>query len=892
MIKEMIKNHWLKKMTSVIVAVAFTVSPMTSSYDTKAFVVTDKDVTRLERLSQPSTSYKFSTNELGVVNFHPSWGDKEANINSMLDYIDDAHELGVKILLFPEMCVTGYVSSSNPAAEDYKWAVESAEELDGPTARTFAKVADDYDMWIIYGATQKIEGDTLHAYNSAFACSPEGDITAYQKIHPVEGSWCTPGETPVLLDAGSYGKIGLSICYDTYATPELGRYYSAQGCNLLLNPTATSRGYSLEDDSAWEWYYKNRIESAASREGFTIMSSDLVGKDGLNDKYTFPGGSVILNGSAAYYGGTVGANGKGNTKADIITGEEGLVTNVTALTARSSGACNNKDFNPELYTQLYKELADKKANGESLSYKSTTKEQPRAAVVNMTGYWGNKDKTKAKMIDYIKEAAGKGVDILVFPETVLSGYGYVEPSKDPFYHKYGVAMQVATAETIPGETTYELSEYAKKYDMYIIFGMTQKEKKYRMYENGVEKVYNAAAILYPDGKIDSYQKIQRAGQEDQWSVCGTTPKIIETKWGKVGIDICRDGHFYPEVGRYYAAMGCTLFIHPTATTGNAWYRESRIGSYTDRDGMAAITCNLLGGDGIYNPSGTFDPTNDEANFDENGNFVGGDAIPEDAGEYDASNTYWKSSSWIGTGGIFNSTSLIITKTRLGIDLNGTGSESEVYAQNSLTSPLGLEVADMDLSRSGFSITGFNPSLFSKMYNELAVLYRGEYKSVYGENAVAKPVTINVNLIPELSEETTTVEETSVVEETTAVEETSVVEETTVAKETTTSEKATQPVVNKKKTTAATIEKVKGLTVKSLKRKIRVRFNKVKKAKYYLVQYSTNSKFKTVKKIKTKKISVVLKTLKAGKKYYIRVCAVSGKTRGEWSKSKSIVVRKK
>ena len=47
-------------------------------------------------------------------------------------------------------------------------------------------------------------------------------------------------------------------------------------------------------------------------------------------------------------------------------------------------------------------------------------------------------------------------------------------------------------------------------------------------------------------------------------------------------------------------MGCTMFVHPGYNTNrNAWYRSTRIGSYVDRDGMAAITCNLLGGDGIY-----------------------------------------------------------------------------------------------------------------------------------------------------------------------------------------------------------------------------------------------------------------------------------------------------
>ena len=199
-------------------------------------------------------------------------------------------------------------------------------------------------------------------------------------------------------------------------------------------------------------------------------------------------------------------------------------------------------------------------------------------------------------------------------------------------------MQVALAETIPGDTTNELSEYAKQYGMYIIFGMTEKEET-PIYDEGVEKVYNAAAILYPDGSIDSYRKIHRAGYEVMWSVCGDEPYIIDTEWGKAGIDICRDGHFYPELGRYYAASGCTLFIHPTATTGNPWYRETRIGSYTDRDGMAAITCNLLGGDGTY-----IGPQVTRA----------ADSIPDITDE-----EYWKQENW--TGGVFNSTSLIITK---------------------------------------------------------------------------------------------------------------------------------------------------------------------------------------------------------------------------------------
>lgn len=746
----------LKKAIASVTVAAMSVSLLTST--ASAYSGFSGDYTRSERLEQPKVSHEFAKNELGVVNFETTWGDKAANIASMDNYIKEADEKGTKILVFPEMAVTGYVSSSDPDSKEYKMAVSNAEELDGPTAKHFAKLADDDDMWIIYGATQKIAGDDEHAYNSAFVCSPDGEVTAYQKITPVEGSWCVAGDTPVIIDAGDYGKLGISICYDTYSTPELERYYSAMGCNILVNPTASGGNWAQSNMKGWEEYYKLRLESIASRDGFTIMSANLEGQDGDT---LFPGGSIVMNAvfdGAKYYAGEETSDGSLTNDAKIVTNKGGLLTNTVGLTASTGTTCSNKDFNPEMYVDLYSQAAEAMAaSGGAFSYSPKTTDGPKTAVVNMTGYWGNKKKTIAKMKEYIEEAHNKGVEMIVFPETVLSGYGYLTPDKDPFYQKYGVAMQVATAETIPGKSTNELSELAQEYDMYILFGMTEKDEKGPIYEandtsDKAEKVYNAVAILYPDGKIDSYQKIHRAGVEDQWSVCGKTPKIIDTKWGKAGIDICMDGHFFPEIGRYYAAMGCTLFIHPTATGGNPWYRTTRIASYTDRDGMAAISSNLLGGDGIYTAPGdeTYDPADTENNFDADGNFIGGSEIPE-ATNYDASNPYWDRNNW--TYGTFASISFIATKGSTSdenpkprVNYNGTGKASEGFAERNNTSPIGLEIADMNLTGTGFyaSSQTFNPTLFSKLYDKLATLYRGGYSSKYGTDAVKDPVTVDLS----------------------------------------------------------------------------------------------------------------------------------------------------
>lgn len=870
-------SSMFKKAIASVTVAAMSVSLLSTSAD--AFTGFTGDYERSERLPQPSSRHEFAADELGVVNFETTWGDKAANIASMDKYIEEADAKGTKILLFPEMCVTGYVSSSNPDSEEYKMAVENAEELDGPTAKHFAEIADEEDMWIIYGAPQTIEGDDDHAYNSAFICSPEGEVTAYQKITPVEGAWCVAGDTPVIIDAGEYGKLGISICYDTYSTPEIERYYAAMGCNLLLNPTATGGNWAMNNVAGWEEYYKLRLESIASREGFTVMSSDLVGMDGNT---LFPGGSIIMGSGPKYYAGAKDADGTTNTEAEIIVGEEGLLTNVVALTASSGSTCSNQDFNPEMYVDLYAEAAAAMtASGGALRYQPTTTDGPKTAVVNMTGYWGNKTKTVAKMKEYIEEAHDEGVEMIVFPETVLSGYGYVSPEEDPFYHKFGVSMQVATAETIPGATTNDLSTLAQEYGMYIIFGMTEKDEAGPIYDetnNGslegkVEKVYNSAAILYPNGKIDSYQKIHRAGYESRWSVCGSNPKMIDTEWGKIGIDICRDGHFYPELGRYYAAMGCTMFVHPTATTGNAWYRSTRIASYTDRDGMAAVTCNLLGGDGIYTAPGDekYDPTDDEANFDGEGNFIGGSEIPDTINNQNAvaDDPYWDSHNWTGSGGVFNSTSFIATMGSTSdqtpaprVNYNNTGAFSEGFAERGNTSPLGLEIADMNLRGTGFSRTSqtFNPELFSKMYDKLATLYRGGYTSVYGEDAVNDFVTIDLTVDDETTPTpTATTDDEATPTPTTEASATPV---PTVTPSVSPSVSPTTP------TTPAVKASTKNATTKIKAAKPKVTVKKGKKATLkFTVTAKTKSKKTTDKmtvSIKNKKIvSVTKKSLKKG-----------------------------
>lgn len=259
--------------------------------------------------------------------------------------------------------------------------------------------------------------------------------------------------------------------------------------------------------------------------------------------------------------------------------------------------------------------------------------------------------------------------------------------------------------------------------------------------DGVRKVYNSAAIAFPDGHADSYQKMHRAGSEETaWSLPGSTPVMFEMpEWTgsdgkplKAGIDICRDGHFYPELGRYYAASGAELFLHPTATTGNAWYRESRMGSYTDRDGLAVITDNVWGPDGY--------PLDVDGNpiyfVDENGDTV---SSGKDIAGYNyagvESDPFRTSSliinAWSGKDDTpFDySTGSALDTSGTGKDASDSGSSDMTFAEGAYD-PDNLEIRQMNLSRAGFSVMNFNARLYSKMYDQLAKLTIPGYQAMY------------------------------------------------------------------------------------------------------------------------------------------------------------------
>ena len=158
----------------------------------------------------------------------------------------------------------------------------------------------------------------------------------------------------------------------------------------------------------------------------------------------------------------------------------------------------------------------------------------------------SKDKTPAancRLFEpFIEEAAKQKVDLIVLPES-LTWYGTGKELVD-------------VAEPMPGPSTRYFGELAKKYDMYIVAGLTERDG---------HLIYNTAALIGPDGQlVGKYRKVTLPrGEVDAGLQPGHEYPVFETRFGKVGMMVCYDG-FFPEVARQLTFHGAEVIAWPVA----------------------------------------------------------------------------------------------------------------------------------------------------------------------------------------------------------------------------------------------------------------------------------------------------------------------------------------
>ena len=168
----------------------------------------------------------------------------------------------------------------------------------------------------------------------------------------------------------------------------------------------------------------------------------------------------------------------------------------------------------------------------------------RVAAVQMDPKLGETAANLAVILDKIAEAASLGASLIVFPECALSGYGF--GSRDE---------AMTHSQAIPGPAIEAVGEVCRGLGVFAIVGMLERDG---------ERLFNACALVGPEGVVGSYRKVHLPYLGvDRFADPGDRPFAVHDAGGlRVGMHICYDGAF-PETARVLTLLGADLIVLPT-----------------------------------------------------------------------------------------------------------------------------------------------------------------------------------------------------------------------------------------------------------------------------------------------------------------------------------------
>ena len=148
------------------------------------------------------------------------------------------------------------------------------------------------------------------------------------------------------------------------------------------------------------------------------------------------------------------------------------------------------------------------------------------------------------MVKATREAASNKANLVVFPECSLTGYVFSSREEALPY-----------AETIPGPSTEEMAAVCRELDVYVVFGLLEKDG---------DGLFNALSFVGPKGFAASYRKnhLPFLGI-DRFADKGDRPfQVHSTDIGNIGLHICYDVLF-PESARIMALLGADIVVLST-----------------------------------------------------------------------------------------------------------------------------------------------------------------------------------------------------------------------------------------------------------------------------------------------------------------------------------------
>ena len=183
----------------------------------------------------------------------------------------------------------------------------------------------------------------------------------------------------------------------------------------------------------------------------------------------------------------------------------------------------------------------------------------RAAAVQIAPDLDSADGTVAKVCDAIAEAASRGAQLAVFPETFVPYYPYFSFIRPPFEQGPEHLLLYERAVVVPGPVTHAIGAAARRHGVVVVLGVNERDHG---------SLYNTQLVFDADGELilkrrkitPTYHERMVWGQGDASGL-----KVVASAVGRLGALACWE-HYNP-LARY-ALMAQHEEIHAAQFPGS------------------------------------------------------------------------------------------------------------------------------------------------------------------------------------------------------------------------------------------------------------------------------------------------------------------------------------
>jgi predicted amidohydrolase len=181
-----------------------------------------------------NTGKERRTLRVASVQFESAPGDKDFNFRKIESFVAEAARQKVRLIVFPECCITGYWFMRNLSLNELTRLAEPV--FTGPSSQRLIELARRFEMTIGAGLVER--NPTGEFYNSYVVALPDGTAHRHRKLHAFEHPAISSGAEYTVFDIPDGFRVGVLICYDCNIVENV-RMTALQGAEILIAPHQT-----------------------------------------------------------------------------------------------------------------------------------------------------------------------------------------------------------------------------------------------------------------------------------------------------------------------------------------------------------------------------------------------------------------------------------------------------------------------------------------------------------------------------------------------------------------------------------------------------------------------------------------------------------------------------